>query len=696
MAAHGTSLVEGAHNETQKVMGMLVKDIMQCLPNECGELQYVVEFVVYNTPGPHGYTPRDIDRRWSLATPLERELQPFTVSEFEPVSEYVANLFRNYREIRVRVLGWLHASSTKRAELANRFRTSKKVLPGMQVVLRDPRHRKAGGRTPYRQPYSDPSEVLEVHGNKCTIRRPDGTVVKEVHLEDVMIVPENSKHLESRDITFEDDDELELSGGDSLDRRRSPGMMLEDQGRAVEDQKEHQPMKPGKLEKLVSGNHIVYRTDDRRRKLVLVGKILNISKREAKVVVHKYYPVSDHRLRLRWVPVFVEQGSEVLGSGSRTSEEQVAVNRIICTTQLHDGVIAHAVARRLDLAGYSFDEDAFKYDAPVNAAIVQDQEQLVHKAALFCTSGSQVPKLNSPLQRENMELRKWLSLKRVDFAEIYRGFGEFTIRVREGGRTAAEGFDNAAITYERTWHLDRHEDQADLAWLLCYVLKPKVVHLGTPCTKMCVLGKQQIDHATEMQNEFTRKVMLHQQAHSWKASVEQPKGSILYEQPKFVEHFGRIDDPKAPWKWYLSHGCQLQVIYPGEDDPGCPIHKASHWMANFDLSGLELRCTCPFALMPASHTHKHARGTMTVGGVRNIGVANFTGKYTGPQGAVYAKSVAGTIKNLPENPKPVDTELRRLAACSKVATSQPDLQRSVADPEVGAAAFCQLELTATF
>ena len=247
-------------------------------------------------------------------------------------------------------------------------------------------------------------------------------------------------------------------------------------------------------------------------------------------MVHKYYPVSDHRLRLRWVPVFVEQGSEVLGSGSRTSEEQVAVNRIICTTQLHDGVIAHAVARRLDLAGYSFDEDAFKYDAPVNAAIVQDQEQLVHKAALFCTpdvqrsksSGSQVPKPNSPLQRENMELRKWLSLKRVDFAEIYRGFGEFTIRVREGGRTAAEGFDNAAITYERTWHLDR-QDQADLAWLLCYVHKPKVVHLGTPCTKMCVLGKQQIDQATEMQNEFTRKVVLHQQAHSWKASVEQPK-----------------------------------------------------------------------------------------------------------------------------------------------------------------------------
>ena len=133
-------LVEGKHRETLKVMGMMVKDIMQCFPNETGELQHVVEFVVYNTPGPHGYTPRDIDRRWSLATPLERELQPFQVCEFEPLSDYVRNLFRNYREIRVRVLGWLKAASEKRADLANRFRKSKPLRPGMQVVLRDPRH----------------------------------------------------------------------------------------------------------------------------------------------------------------------------------------------------------------------------------------------------------------------------------------------------------------------------------------------------------------------------------------------------------------------------------------------------------------------------------------------------------------------------------------------------------------------------
>ncbi len=55
-----------AQRDPEDSWGMLVKDVMQCFPNEHGELLHVVEFIVYNTPGPHGYTPRDIDRRWSI------------------------------------------------------------------------------------------------------------------------------------------------------------------------------------------------------------------------------------------------------------------------------------------------------------------------------------------------------------------------------------------------------------------------------------------------------------------------------------------------------------------------------------------------------------------------------------------------------------------------------------------------------
>ena len=96
-------LVENKHRETQKIMGILVKDIMQCFPNETGELLHVVEFIVYNTPGAHGYAPRDIDRRWSLSSPLEKELQPFVVNQFEPLSEYTRKLFAKHSSSSFRV-----------------------------------------------------------------------------------------------------------------------------------------------------------------------------------------------------------------------------------------------------------------------------------------------------------------------------------------------------------------------------------------------------------------------------------------------------------------------------------------------------------------------------------------------------------------------------------------------------------------
>ena len=101
-------LVENSHKEMQKLYGILVTDVMQCFPNEVEELTHVVEFIVYNTPSVHGLTPRDLDRRWSAATPLERELQPFQIPEFEPASEYVARLFKTYRAVRAEVLSKLY------------------------------------------------------------------------------------------------------------------------------------------------------------------------------------------------------------------------------------------------------------------------------------------------------------------------------------------------------------------------------------------------------------------------------------------------------------------------------------------------------------------------------------------------------------------------------------------------------------
>ena len=81
--------VERVHQEMQKILGILILDVVRTARSYWSELLVVVEFVLYTTPGPHGFTPRDIDRRWSVGSPLEKELSPFQVLEFEPLTDYV-------------------------------------------------------------------------------------------------------------------------------------------------------------------------------------------------------------------------------------------------------------------------------------------------------------------------------------------------------------------------------------------------------------------------------------------------------------------------------------------------------------------------------------------------------------------------------------------------------------------------------
>ncbi len=78
----------------QKLLGSLLLDVVRAVGNFWSELLVVVEFVIYCTPGPHGYAPRDLDRGWSVASPLAQDLAPFVVLDFAPMTEYVQRLFR--------------------------------------------------------------------------------------------------------------------------------------------------------------------------------------------------------------------------------------------------------------------------------------------------------------------------------------------------------------------------------------------------------------------------------------------------------------------------------------------------------------------------------------------------------------------------------------------------------------------------
>ena len=169
--------------------------------------------------------------------------------------------------------------------------------------------------------------------------------------------------------------------------------MLEDAGRTKAETEEalHKDvarMKPGKLEKITSGNFVAYTGEGTGRvKKCRIGKVLNVSKREASLLIHKHRPVVDGHMRVKWEPMFHEGGAEVLGSGSNPSTEKVEVKHIVDLVQLHDGVLAHAAARRLDHREFSFNEDIVEADA--SGAVVTNEASAVQAmlALPMCSSG---------------------------------------------------------------------------------------------------------------------------------------------------------------------------------------------------------------------------------------------------------------------------------------------------------------------
>ena len=118
MAACGTTVVERFHQETQKELGIFLHEVFACAPGHWGELLHLAEFVIWNTPGKHGFSPRDLVHGWSLASPLERELLPFELPQREAVSDVAAAQFEQFRNLRQRMLALRARDGRRRAALA--------------------------------------------------------------------------------------------------------------------------------------------------------------------------------------------------------------------------------------------------------------------------------------------------------------------------------------------------------------------------------------------------------------------------------------------------------------------------------------------------------------------------------------------------------------------------------------------------
>ena len=124
----------------------------------------------------------------------------------------------------------------------------------------------------------------------------------------------------------------------------------------------HKNQFDGKLARLGVGQFVAYCNSHPKLKKCSVGKVITLPRPENLIIVHRYRPLADGRLRFRWLPAFTVGGDEVLGEGDVPAKENVQAGQIVSILDLHDGVVSHAASRKLDNAGWRYDETELTLD----------------------------------------------------------------------------------------------------------------------------------------------------------------------------------------------------------------------------------------------------------------------------------------------------------------------------------------------
>ena len=118
--------IEREHQEFRKLEGAFLHDIFKGFPTEWDEMLIFAEHIRNNTPvRKTGVTPRDLDKKWSLASPLERELICYDESAQMAVSDIAKKQFQDWQLLRGIVLQHL-----------GRERVG--VQPTLLIAIKDP------------------------------------------------------------------------------------------------------------------------------------------------------------------------------------------------------------------------------------------------------------------------------------------------------------------------------------------------------------------------------------------------------------------------------------------------------------------------------------------------------------------------------------------------------------------------------
>ena len=282
-----------------------------------------------------------------------------------------------------------------------------------------------------------PREVVEIHGNKCTVKDESGQLHTDVHMEDVLVVPAGCRNLESPDPIMFEDPEAEPPGA----RRRSPGAMIEDEGREVEAHEAAlKKFSKGKLERLQTGQFVVYSAGSRSEKICRVGKIVSLSSVEKMGIVQRYGARTSQRLKTTWSALYETAEGVSYEPGPKPAEERVEYSRMLSPVQLVGDAIDHATSRKLFNGGWTVEKIEDSPEAVVAVLERYESESKVASAAVQLSNqrAKSQPRRGDRVLRSRSG-RPICERKGMDFVEVFRGYGEATHRVQEAGLRTADG-----------------------------------------------------------------------------------------------------------------------------------------------------------------------------------------------------------------------------------------------------------------
>ena len=296
----------------------------------------------------------------------------------------------------------------------------------------------------------------------------------------MLLAPEKARRLETRsELHFPEDDEFIVL--DDIDKQRSIGDMLEDDG-ALRDEQWKSSNKTPKLDKCVAGVTIAYSLD---KAAFSIGKVLTVSRSEGKVTVHCFAPTADGRLQIRWRPLFIENGAEIF-DGSTPVKLVLDACQVLCLAPLSEyGVVQRSVTRKLDHGKYRVKGPVWEPDLDGTLSPSSQVILRAASAARVIAAREREHATEACCREAGTGTRK---VHTVGFLELASdgAISSALIRKDEQCRTfrfrlhpsSPDTIGPDSCFCGRPWSSNHVACFSRIAHIICYELQPTVVHVG--------------------------------------------------------------------------------------------------------------------------------------------------------------------------------------------------------------------------